>query len=78
MHYFIVFYVAVVFGCFYFFLKTKSLITRHHSQNILSLEQKISLHKTQIKFRKKSLHKYNFQIYNLDDSLQVQPEIKLN
>ncbi len=78
MSYFIVFYTIVSVGLFLYFIKIKSSIVTQHSRKILSLEQEISMHKTQIKFRYKGLQKYNFQIYNLNDSLRVQSEIKLN
>ena len=78
MYYFIVFYAIVSIGLFLYFIKIKNSIVRQHSRKILSIEQEISMHKTQINFRDKGLQKYNFQIYNLNDSLRVQSEIKLN
>ncbi len=63
---------------FLFFYKKNNWIKRSHYQQVLQLQQELSLHKTQINFRLKRLQTYNFERYNLSESLQVQSEINLN
>ena len=60
----------------YFFRKNKEL-KLEHTQQIHSINQSIILHKTQLTYRDKGLLQYNFLKYNLDESLKVQPNIKL-
>jgi len=60
------------------FFRNKKILEKNHHQQIIKLQQQISLQKTQINYRTKGLQEYNFLKYNLNESLQVQPEIKLN
>jgi len=78
MSLFILFYGVVIIGIILYYFNIRSAIIKQHSQKILSIEQVISMHKTQLNYRNNGLQKYNFQAYNLNDSLQVQPEINLN
>ena len=60
----------------YFFKKTQE-IKQAHIQKLQTINQSISLQKTQLNFRDKGLLQYNFLKYNLEESLKVQPDIKL-
>lgn len=60
------------------FFRRKKILEKKHYQQMLQFKQQISLQKTQLNFREKGLQKYNFLKYNLNESLAVQPEIKLN
>jgi len=60
------------------YFETKKQLVLRHKQKCNSLEIEINRTKFQLEFRDKGLNKYNFQIYNLSDSLLVQSEIKLN
>ena len=70
--------VSVIGGLILFFYKANKKIKQDHFHDIHALQQSISLHKTQISFREKGLENYRFLKYNLEESLVMQPKIKLN
>ncbi len=70
--------VSIISGVLLYFYSENKKIKQQHYQDIHVLQQSISIHKTQINFRNKGLEKYRFLKYNLDESLVLQPKIKLN
>ena len=75
----LVFIVFLVIGIitgliFYFFQKNKKIQAVHLQQQIV-LQEGIKIHTSQIQFRNKSLDKYHFLTYNLEEALVVQQEI---
>ena len=73
----IILFACVFVGLLLGFFKKNQEIKLSHVQKIQTLNQSILLHKTQLTFRDKGLLQYNFLKYNLDESLIVQPNIKL-
>lgn len=59
------------------FYNEKYAMVRIHSQTISDLEASICTHRHQINLRNTNLNRYDFQQFNLDESLIVQREIKL-
>ncbi len=64
-------------GLVYWFLNKKRIMDLLHSENISVLERAMTLHRSQIDFRKYNLNNYDFLKYNLQDTLVVQPKILL-
>jgi len=60
------------------YFKTRKQLMLRHQLKCNSLETKIESIGFQLEFRNKGLNNYNFQTYNLKDSLLVQSEINLN
>jgi len=60
------------------YFETRKQLVLRHKQKCNLLEIEIEQTKFQLEFRNKGLDKYNFQTYNLNDSLLVQSEINLN
>jgi lipoprotein signal peptidase len=60
------------------YFETRKQLVLRHKQKCNSLEIEIERAKFQLELRNKGLNKYNFQTFNLSDSLKVQSEIKLN
>lgn len=60
------------------FYKEHSRSESKHLQNLNRLNKLIFLNKKQINYREKGLQLYNFTLYNLEESLRVQANIKLN
>jgi len=74
----IVLFAGILAGIMLFYFKKTREIKQTHIQRIQGIQQSILIHKTQLNFRKKGLLQYNFLKYNLNESLKVQPEIKLS
>jgi len=70
--------VCVICGLILYFYSENKKLKQKHFHDIHALQQSISLHKTQISFREKGLEQYRFLKYNLEESLVLQPKIKLN
>jgi len=58
----------------YYFYERKKLYNAH-KREIASLSAALTAHSYQIDFRRKNLDRYNFSIYNLEESLVAQPQI---
>lgn len=59
------------------FARDNKRILQKHIEKIKTMERTISNHRFQIKKRAQALGLYNYQKYNLDDALLIQPEIIL-
>lgn len=59
------------------FYEKNRLIKINHKMEMVSINEAINLHKTQISLRNNGLNNYDFIKYNLKESLVVQSEIKL-
>ncbi len=70
--------ICIVSGLILLFYKENKKLKQNHFNSTHALQQSISLHKTQIRFREKGLEHYRFLKYNLEESLVLQPKIKLN
>ena len=70
--------VSIISGLILYFYKKNKKIKQKHFHDIHTLQQTISLHKTQISYREKGLEQYRFLKYNLEESLVMQPKINLN
>lgn len=62
-------------GIMVWFFSIKNGMGKAHRQTISALESAISTTRFQIKNRNQNLNRYDFQRYNLEDALVVQPEI---
>lgn len=66
-----------IIGIALWFYNGRNEMERIHLQTISELERAICTHGNQISFRNSNLNSYDFQRYNLDEVLVVQPEIKI-
>ncbi len=73
----IVFFGLLMGGIWLFFVSKKKKNSQIHTLQVQSLRQAISIHKSQITIRNNTLNKYDFQQYNLNDSLVPQQVINL-
>jgi len=73
----IILFTSLLTGVFLYFFKQNKEVKQRLLQRELLLYKAISIHKSQIKYREKGLMSYNFIKFNLNESLRVQPEIKL-
>ncbi|MDN3724377.1 hypothetical protein QRD02_08280 [Aequorivita sp. SDUM287046] len=72
----IVLSIAVI-GLLVWFFNAKDTLSKTHNHYILTLENAISITRFQLNFRNENLNRYDFQKYNLEEALVVQPEIIL-
>ena len=73
----IILFTSILTGVFLYFIKQNKELKNRHLQREILLCKTISIHKAQIKYREKGLMRYNFLKFNLEESLRVQPDIKL-
>ena len=73
----ILLFLSMLFGLVIRFRLKEKQLEQQHLEHILVLENAISLNKGQMRTRNKGLGCYDFLKYNLDESLVVQPEIKI-
>lgn len=73
----ILLFLSMLFGLVIRFRLKEKQLEQQHMEYILVLENAISLNQGQMGTRKKWLDRYDFLKYNLDESLVVQPEIKI-
>ncbi len=73
----LIIFTSLLTGVFIYFFKQNKEVKQRFLQRELLLYKTISIHKAQIKYRKKGLMSYNFLKLNLEESLRVQPDIKL-
>lgn len=66
---------AILIGMVVWYFTGKNELVRIHNRNILKLENAIFNNRNQLNFRNSNLSRYDFQKYNLDDALVIQPEI---
>jgi len=66
---------GVVSGMLLYFFQKNKKIGAIHAQRLYNLQNEIALHTSQLQFRSKSLDRYHFLMYNLEEALVVQPEI---
>lgn len=57
------------------FYKVRNVLSKVHMHTISQLESAIYINNKQINFRNLNLNNYDFERYNLEESLQVQREI---
>ncbi|MEP2935915.1 MAG: hypothetical protein ABJM06_14110 [Gilvibacter sp.] len=77
-YYFIAGLLLIVLSILLVFRHKNKKIKQAHSIKTAGLDMALSLHKTQLQFRQKSLNRYDFLRYNLEEALVVQPEIKMH
>ncbi len=73
----LILFISFFIGVFLCFFKQNKELKNSYLHREIILRKAISIHKSQIKYREKGLMNYNFLKFNLEESLRVQPEIKL-
>lgn len=68
---------AIVIGLLLYFFQKNKKIGAVHTQQLFLLKEEIMRHTSQVNFRNKSLDKYHFLTYNLEEALVIQAEIKI-
>ncbi|MBZ0328357.1 MAG: hypothetical protein K8F54_12170 [Altibacter sp.] len=71
----VVLFIGLVTGLLFYFFQQNKKIAANHVQQQYALQAEIALHTSQVNFRSKSLDKYHFLMYNLEEALVVQPEV---
>ncbi|MDC8001073.1 hypothetical protein POV26_08495 [Aequorivita todarodis] len=66
---------SAIIGITVWFFNRKIVLAKTHDQTIVALERAISTATFQINNRNQNLNRYDFQRYNLEEALMVQPEI---
>ncbi len=74
----IVFFGLLMGGIWLFFVSKMKKNSQIHTLQVQSLRQAISIHKSQITIRNNTLNKYDFQRYNLSETLISQEILKFN
>jgi hypothetical protein len=68
---------GIVSGMLLYFSHRNKKSETLHAQQVGKLQHEIARHTTQVQFRSTSLDTYHFLLYNLNEALVVQPEIKI-